>query len=222
MAGAKAMVIPLPYHSPGSFVRYLFTLTGVKSTKNSLFYSNPLSVGEGLHKVLNNFQVHSRGEGNYAIIRHMYCCINCRSEFVGQKYNANKYCSRECMILYRWPPSQRKFKKIDGVWYKGSCARCHKPITSQYAKKCHDCAWEDKRNPTVIAGKPVPHYHSAHWWIKKNYGRANECESCGFTSKNGRQFNWANLSGKYLKERSDWKRLCVKCHIFMDRRGGLV
>lgn len=60
------MVKPLPHHSPGFFVRYSFTLTGVKVPKNGLFYRDPRPVGEGLRKGLIIFQAQPRavGEGS--------------------------------------------------------------------------------------------------------------------------------------------------------------
>lgn len=60
-------------------------------------------------------------------------------------------------------------------------------------------------------------YGSKHDWIKKWYGEAIKCEDCGTTT--AKKYDWANISGKYLRDRSDWKRLCRKCHHKMDDRG---
>jgi hypothetical protein len=61
------MVKPLPYHSPSSFVRYLFTLTVVKVLKNGLFYRDPRPVGEGLRKGLIIFQAQPRAVGEVSL-----------------------------------------------------------------------------------------------------------------------------------------------------------
>jgi hypothetical protein len=53
-------------------------------------------------------------------------------------------------------------------------------------------------------------YESTHNWVVKNYGRPKLCERCGTTKV--LRFEWSNNSGKYLKERIDWERLCVSCH----------
>lgn len=55
------MVKPLPHHSPGSFVRYSFTITGVKLPKNTLFKTGLYPVGEWYSKVLNFFQGQPQG-----------------------------------------------------------------------------------------------------------------------------------------------------------------
>jgi hypothetical protein len=34
----------------------------------------------------------------------------------------------------------------------------------------------------------------------------------------GHKIHWSNKSGKYLRDISDWRRLCVKCHKFFDTR----
>jgi len=34
-------------------------------------------------------------------------------------------------------------------------------------------------------------------------------------------FQWANISGHYLRIVEDWKRLCKKCHVRFDRKGHL-
>lgn len=109
-----------------------------------------------------------------------------------------------------------KYVKIDGEWYRGKCEDCSKPVKGIYAKKCHDCFWALKRNPTVIAGKKVPHYGKAHYWIAKVKGKPKKCENCDFSSENGRQFHWANISDNYLLEETDWMRLCVSCHRIFD------
>lgn len=57
-------------------------------------------------------------------------------------------------------------------------------------------------------------YSALHRWVQKNYGQPSECENCGTMEK--RMYHWANLSGNYLRVRTDWKRLCVPCHKAYD------
>lgn len=62
-------------------------------------------------------------------------------------------------------------------------------------------------------------YGAKHRWVSKRFGRPFLCEECGTTEipKDKKQwFEWANVSGEYKRERSDWKRLCVPCHRNMD------
>jgi len=57
-------------------------------------------------------------------------------------------------------------------------------------------------------------------WIHKHYGKANHCENpnCKHKSK---IFEWANISGKYLREVSDYKQLCRSCHRILDSKKNL-
>lgn len=66
--------------------------------------------------------------------------------------------------------------------------------------------WEEK-----------PSYGAVHAWVAKQLGKPKVCSKCGFTSDNGRQFHWANISGKYLRDLTDWVRLCVSCHFKIDK-----
>ena len=49
-----------------------------------------------------------------------------------------------------------------------------------------------------------------HNWVKKNLGKPQSCDFCG--TKEDRMYHWANKSGEYKKELTDWLRLCVPCH----------
>jgi hypothetical protein len=51
-----------------------------------------------------------------------------------------------------------------------------------------------------------------HDWVKARLGTPMKCEQCGFESDNPCQINWANKSGEYKRDLSDWLRLCRKCH----------
>jgi hypothetical protein len=57
-----------------------------------------------------------------------------------------------------------------------------------------------------------PKKRSAHFWIKSHYGKPIQCEF----NPNHLTYDWANISGRYLKERSDWLRLCRSYHYWFD------
>lgn len=59
-------------------------------------------------------------------------------------------------------------------------------------------------------------YQAKHMWIRRNYGKADRCENQACTYKNPKTFHWANLSGEYQRERSDYVMLCPSCHKKMD------
>jgi len=59
---------------------------------------------------------------------------------------------------------------------------------------------------------------SKHCWINDNYGRPPACEHCQIGNLTGHKIHWANISGEYKRERTDWLRLCVKCHCLFDKQ----
>ncbi len=59
-------------------------------------------------------------------------------------------------------------------------------------------------------------YGGLHDWLTENFGQPKCCEQCGTTDPNDR-YEWANVSGEYRRERTDFKRLCKKCHNDHDR-----
>ena len=63
-------------------------------------------------------------------------------------------------------------------------------------------------------------YSGVHEWMNRTYGRPSECEDCGTSS--AKCFEWANTSGEYKRDKSDWRRLCLTCHMKSDGRIKLI
>lgn len=57
-------------------------------------------------------------------------------------------------------------------------------------------------------------YTAKHKWIIKHYGKANHCEKCH--KENCSRYEWANISGLYKREVTDYIQLCPSCHRKMD------
>lgn len=57
-------------------------------------------------------------------------------------------------------------------------------------------------------------YSSVHTWVRRVAGKPSYCEICKSSNKD--RYDWSNISGKYLRDLSDWQRLCRKCHIDFD------
>jgi len=57
-------------------------------------------------------------------------------------------------------------------------------------------------------------YQYLHEWVYAKLGRPMECENCG--SREESIYDWANISGEYKKDLSDWARLCRSCHRYFD------
>ena len=59
-------------------------------------------------------------------------------------------------------------------------------------------------------------YRNLHKFIEKQLGKPNTCQHCGKSNLSGKLIHWANKSGLYLRDLSDWLRLCVRCHYYHD------
>lgn len=70
----------------------------------------------------------------------------------------------------------------------------------------------DEKNP-VWKGDKVGK-SALHQWVIRRLGKPQQCEFCGDNSD--RRYAWANKSGLYLRDLSDWLRLCYPCHMKYD------
>lgn len=55
-------------------------------------------------------------------------------------------------------------------------------------------------------------YAGVHQWVKKLLGKPKRCDQCGCTNDAAKRYEWANVSLNYLRDLTDWRRLCVSCH----------
>ena len=88
----------------------------------------------------------------------------------------------------------------------------HRKALSERAKKQH-LSGEQSSN---WKGDKVG-YSGIHIWMRTHYGTPRLCDKCGTTDAG--RFDWANISGQYKRDRSDWTRLCRGCHMRQDGRG---
>lgn len=96
-----------------------------------------------------------------------------------------RYCSKHENRLYKWG----KLEKLDS----------EDPWNRRGEKGGN---WKgDKRG--------VP---AAHQRLYIRYGKANKCENESCNQVKPKRYEWANLTGKYLDDRSDWAMLCSSCH----------
>ncbi len=83
-----------------------------------------------------------------------------------------------------------------------------------YKKTCSNkCRYELLRRKF---SKEKLGYSGLHMWVRKQLGTPDTCEHCG-VKQNGHKIHWANKSGEYKKDLSDWIRLCVPCHSKYDK-----
>lgn len=61
-------------------------------------------------------------------------------------------------------------------------------------------------------------YRAIHSWIAKEKGKPHYCKHCKRSDLFHRQYHWANKSGLYKRDLSDWLRLCASCHKKYDKK----
>jgi len=133
-------------------------------------------------------------------------CLVCGREFKIRPYTAKKekwgkFCSIKCSN------SSRIGKP---AWNKGK----HTRIKPWLGKKRPEMSNE---NHFFWKGDNVG-YFALHHWINKQLGKPQKCEHCGKDKLVSKQIEWANKSGLYLRDLSDWLRLCKSCHKKYDNR----
>jgi len=138
-------------------------------------------------------------------IKYQVACLTCRKIFKKESCSEGKFCSYKCY----W-----ESKRIYGN--KPDCIDCGKKLTAHYCVRCEKCS--DKymvgERHSRWKGDGVG-YRALHAWIERQLGRPNKCSECGKVGY-GHQIHWANVSGQYLRDVSDWVRLCSKCHKAFD------
>lgn len=136
-----------------------------------------------------------------------------------KQWNEKIVCSVLCRGRYlaKLPERNKKIgetqKGVKNSNWKGGLPKCKKCgiIVSSYSNKghCKKC-----QPPNNWKGKNAS-YYAIHAWVARHRGRPQKCEHCGTTKY--RRYHWANKSGKYLRELTDWIRLCVPCHNKYDK-----
>lgn len=98
--------------------------------------------------------------------------------------------------------------------------QCPKKIGLKNWSKRIYCSRECKarnipKGENAYAWKDKVSYAGIHRWVYRELGLPNQCDFCKTTIS--KKFEWANLSGEYKRDLSDWARLCVVCHRNYDQ-----
>ena len=113
-------------------------------------------------------------------------------------------------------------------WTKYKCKYCkvvfegYKKIPRQYCSascRSKDGNFGQNNKHDNWQGDRVS-YNALHKWVNRHYGRCLNCEYCGIEGHQGKRIwsiEWANKSGKYKRNRTDWEGLCRKCHSNKDK-----
>jgi hypothetical protein len=142
-------------------------------------------------------------------------CIICNKRYLAPNYRSksSKYCSRICQCNgIREKVKSLKTRLKIGLGNLGK----KKPFLIKRNKSEWMKNFNKGSNSTTWKGNKAT-YQVKHQWIKRNYGQPHFCEHCFRKELNNYKIHWANKSGKYKRGRSDWLRLCIKCHRIYDK-----
>lgn len=126
-------------------------------------------------------------------------CLFCQNEFKARRGRAkNIFCSLLCYWNYKkekriLPPSRLNVRHTKDVRKKISIK-----IRESAKRGSEHYLWKGDK---VGIG-------ALHRWVESNLGKPSTCQHCGGV----RRCEWANKSGEYKRDLSDWVRLCRPCH----------
>lgn len=160
-------------------------------------------------------------------------CLICSEIFVKKvkdsqkEWSKKKYCSYQCY----W-----KSKIGHSPWNKGikapkiSLALKGRKLTDEWKNKIRISNTGKKRSLESIKKSSMKTrrenayqwkgddvgYNALHIWVRKEFGQPKKCEHCQKDNLTGKSIHWANKTGLYKRDISDWLRLCVSCHRLYD------
>lgn len=88
-----------------------------------------------------------------------------------------------------------------------SCISCGKQKRFHTKGLCADCF----RGENHFAWKDNPGYGSLHDWVRSRLGLPSVCIKDN--SHKAKRYVWANKSGNYKRDLSDWWSLCNSCNL---------
>lgn len=149
-------------------------------------------------------------------------CLNCKNDFRAWAYQIKKgegnYCSSHCLALGKWKNPTEKMlkhiKKAQKIAWKVRLGSKHSLESINKISNNRKGKNMGENNPKWKGDKVQ--YQALHSWISRTLGKPSTCEECKLTNLFNHKIHWANLSGKYKRELTDWKRLCAKCHLKLD------
>jgi len=132
-------------------------------------------------------------------------CKTCKKYFTATRNSTGKFCSKNCY----WNSKKRVSD------YK--CIDCNQQISpTKKISRCKPCSGLVRRGTKHHYWKgALVSYRALHHWVVRELGQPTKCEACD-KSATGHNMHWANISGEYKREVSDWVRLCAKCHKDFD------
>lgn len=145
-------------------------------------------------------------------------CLTCYTKFWVQnnllKIGKGKYCSKPCLNKGQVGTEARWVKR-------GNSALLNTGRTRFKTGQVFSSESEKKRIANIPKGEghtnwkgDMVGYTALHDWVRSQLGMPRQCEECGENKR--KMYHWANRSGEYKRDISDWIRLCVPCHKALD------
>jgi hypothetical protein len=136
-------------------------------------------------------------------------CEYCHSPFLALVYKHQRFCSVKCSSFGSPRKAMLGKKMNEETKQKISCA-----MKGRIPLNILKGELSGEKHPLWKGAKVG--YRNLHRWVEYHLGKPCECEECGIEGA-GHRMHWANKSHKYLRELTDWIRLCAKCHKAFDR-----
>ena len=95
-------------------------------------------------------------------------------------------------------------RKNGGGWNKGE----EMPRTEEWQRNLAEALPKNEKH-YAWKGDEVG-YRGVHMWVVKNYGKAFYCSNK--SNHKSPRYHWANISGEYKRDISDWRQLCPTCN----------
>lgn len=139
-----------------------------------------------------------------------------------------KYCNKNCYYASKKgivPPQINNKGKRPWIagrkgyiksWAKGLTAN-DDPRIARFVEGGKVTRFQKTGRVRLLETDPLG-YKSLHKRISKRFGTPKECLHCKTTDP-ALRYEWANISKDYKEDRSDWIRLCKRCHSIYDRTG---
>ena len=143
-------------------------------------------------------------------------CIDC-SKILCSRFTKPKRC-RKCYYKFISLSPENSPK-----WRGGTkCVDCKKQIYHGQ-QRCMPCSAIQRRGKNSPRYKEkLTNYKHLHAVISKMLGKPDTCEFCKKSGLKGSAIQWANKTGKYLREPTDLLRLCRSCHRIYDIKNGFL
>lgn len=132
-------------------------------------------------------------------------CNTCEKTFTPLDSSKGLFCTKECY----WNSKKRKTDYVCN-----QCGNQTSPVKG--VELCQPCEVKRRKGEKHPMWKgALVSYRSLHKWVERELGKPTSCESCSKFGE-GHNMHWANISGEYKREVSDWMRLCPQCHKDFD------